>query len=99
MNKITEELLANIIKPDKAVNAILKKWPIHKVLYEQDQYLKENDVTINSFARDSILNRVNYDKRVLKSPVLVFYDEDVTESGGAFREPSNLKTKTNLSVY
>ena len=93
MNRVTYHLVANIIKPDKAVNTILKKWPIHKVLYEQDQYLKENDITINSSAIISILNKVNYDKRVLKSPILIFYDEDVTESGGAFREPSNLKTK------
>ena len=93
MNIITKEILANIIKPDKAINTILKKWPIHKVLYEQNQYLKENDITINSSAIIPILNKVNYDKRVLKSPILIFYDEDVTESGGAFREPSNLKTK------
>ena len=39
-NKITVELLA-LIHIDMSVNTILRKWPIHEVLYEQYSTVKK----------------------------------------------------------
>jgi hypothetical protein len=69
MNKITEEIEANIIKPGKAVNKILKKWPIHKAIYD---HIKE----IESINIKVVLKNINLDKRVYLSPFLIILTKD-----------------------